>query len=176
MSERIAIFVDGGNMFYAQRNNNWHLDYVKIKNYFSLNRELYGAYYFTATPSSDQPEQIKRYRSFRSVLINNDWTVKDKEIKTIIDKETGDKIVKGNLDIELVFRMITTSAGWDTGYLLGGDGDYVPILEYLANSGKKIIVIGRRESTAIELINVAHQFIDLNSLREHIERKRKESP
>ncbi len=173
MTDKVAIFVDGGNMFYAQRENGWFIDFKRVRDFFSANREIYGAYYFTATPPADDPIAVKKYRAFRGFLISNDWTVIDKEVKVITDKTTGQRILKGNLDIEVVFRILTSVDGWDIAYLLGGDGDYVPILEHLANLGKKTIVVARRETTAIELINVAHQFINLNSIREHIERKNK---
>jgi uncharacterized LabA/DUF88 family protein len=171
MADRVAIFVDGANMFYAQKANGWHIDFRKVRDYFSVNREIYGAFYFTATPPVDDLQAVRKYRSFRGFLISNDWTVIDKEVKVIVDKATGQRKLKGNLDIEVVFRMLTSAEGWDIGYLLGGDSDYLPILEHLANLGKKIIVVARRETTAVELINVAHQFIDLNAIRGRIERE-----
>jgi uncharacterized LabA/DUF88 family protein len=170
MTDRVAIFIDGGNIFYAQRDNGWFIDFKKVRNYISANRDIYGAYYFTATPPVDDTEAVKKHRGFRGFLVTNNWTVVDKEAKVIKDRTTGKRVLKGNLDIEVVFKMLTTADGWDIAYLFGGDGDYVPILEHLANLGKKIIVVARRQTTAVELINVAHQFIDLNELREHIER------
>lgn len=170
MADRVAIFVDGANMFYAQRDNGWYIDFKKVRDYFSLNQDIHGAFYFTATPPASDPEAVKKYRGFRGFLINTDWTVIDKEVKVIKDRKTGVKILKGNLDVEIVFKILTSCQAWDKCYLLGGDSDFATILEHLANLGKKIIVVGRRESTANEIINLAHEFIDLNDIRGNIER------
>ena len=40
MATRVAIFVDGANMFYAQRDNGWRIEYKKIFQHFTTNREL----------------------------------------------------------------------------------------------------------------------------------------
>ena len=99
------------------------------------------------------------------------YSVKEKEVRVHYDKDTGQVKLKGNLDIELVFRMLTTSQTFETAVLLGGDSDYIPVIEHLANNGKKVIVVGRRQSTATDLINVANQFIDLNDIRDRIDKR-----
>ncbi len=54
--ERLALFVDGANMFYAQRENGWWIDWGKVHRYFCGDRILYGAFYFTATPPAGEPD------------------------------------------------------------------------------------------------------------------------
>ncbi|MFQ5894820.1 MAG: NYN domain-containing protein [Nitrospinota bacterium] len=169
---RLALFVDGSGMFYAQRDNGWHLDYKRVLEYFADNRELYGAFYFTATPTSADPERMEKYRRFRRALIGIGYSVIDKEVKTVRDRETGQLRLKGNLDIELAFRLLTTADGWDELILMGGDSDFVPILEHLRNVGKSVVIVGRRESTALEVINVANRFINLNEIRSRVEKIR----
>jgi len=170
--ERIALFVDGAAMFYAQRDNDWHLDYNNVFHYFADNRELAGAWYFTASPSPANTERLERYRKFKYALTQIGYSVKDKEVRVLYDKDTGQVKLKGNLDIELVFRMLTSAGSYDTAVLLGGDSDYIPVIEHLINNGKKVIVVGRKQSTATDLINVASQFIDLNKLRDRIVKRK----
>ncbi len=169
--ERVALFVDGASMFYAQRDNGWHMDFRNVYQYFTDNREVAGAAYFTATPPIGERERYEKYRGFRQALIHMGYTVVDKEVKVMTDPITGQTKVKGNLDIELVFRMLTSIASYDIAVLLGGDSDYVPIIGHLVNLGKRVIVVGRRQSTSTDLVNVASQFIDLNSLRSRIEKR-----
>lgn len=169
---RLALFVDGSGMFYAQRDNGWHLDYKRVLEYFADNRELCGAFYFTATPASGDPERIEKYRRFRRALIGIGYSVVDKEVRAIRDRETGQVRLKGNLDIELVFRILTTTDRWEEIILMGGDSDFVPVLEHLRNLGKAVTIVGRRESTALEVINVANRFIDLNDIRPRVEKIR----
>lgn len=202
---RIAIFVDAANMFYAQRENRWHIDYKRLLEYFLKDKEFSGAYYFTGTPFYQEPQKVKGYRNFKKLLIYAGYTVIDKEVKVIkgnelvwkilINEKTIEETVKekkidkdkiklynveielikefkdkrkANLDIEMVLKMVTTMNNYDCAILLGGDSDFVPIIEYLQNCGKKIICVGRRQSTALEIINISNEFIDLNDIKSNI--------
>ena len=169
--EKIALFVDGAAMFYAQRDNGWHIDYRSVYHYFIDNREKVGAWYFTATPQASDAGALDRYRKFKYSLTQMGYNVKDKEVRVLYDKNTGQVRLKGNLDIELVFRMLSSVHSYETAVLLGGDSDYVPLIEHLVNLGKKVIVLGRRQSTAIDLINASSQFIDLNDIKDRIEKR-----
>jgi uncharacterized LabA/DUF88 family protein len=169
--ERLALFVDGANMFYAQRENGWWIDWEKVYRRFCGDRNLYGAFYFTATPPAGEPERVQKYRGFKKRLQHIGFRVVDKEVKVIQDS-SGQVKLKGNLDIELVFRMLSGISSYDELILMGGDSDYVPIIDHLVNLGKFVVCVGRRASTAIELINAASKFIDLTDIRQDIERPR----
>src|SRR5438132_950312 len=104
---RVALFVDGANMFYAQRENCWHLDFRLVHQYFMDNREKAAAYYFTASPPVGDTAKVDKYRRFRTALIHMGYTVVDKEVKVLSDPDTGQVKLKGNLDIDLVFKMLT---------------------------------------------------------------------
>lgn len=170
--ERVGLFVDGAAMFYAQRDNDWHIDFRNVYHYFTDNRDKAGAWYFTATPPASDPDALERYRKFKHALTQMGYTVKDKEVRVLYDKNTGQVRLKGNLDIELVFRALSSLNSYDTLVLLGGDSDYVPVIEHLVNLGKRVVVVGRRQSTAIDLINASSEFIDLNDIRERIAKSR----
>lgn len=166
--ERVALFIDGSAMFYAQRDNGWHIDYRNVYHFFTDNREIAGAWYFTASPRAGDIERLERYRKFKYALIQIGYSVKDKEVRVLYDEKAEHPKLKGNLDIELVFRVLTSVSRFDTAVLLGGDSDYIPVMEYLVDQAKKVILVGRRQSTATDLINVASQFIDLNDIRDRI--------
>lgn len=169
---RVALFVDGANMFYAQRDNGWHIDFRLVHQYFFRNRERAAAYYFTASPSAGDQIRVDKYRRFKTALIHLGYSVVDKEVKVITDRSSPEQVkVKGNLDIELVFKMIVESAAYDEVVLMGGDADYVPIINHLRNIGKIVVVVARRQSTSMDLINAATRFIDLESIRSEIEKE-----
>lgn len=170
-STRVAIFVDGANMFYAQRDNHWHIDWKKVLEYFTTNKEQSMAFYFTARPNSSKADQVERYKKFRQALIYMGFSVVDKEVRVIHDDKTGQPILKGNLDIDMVFQMLAGHDKYDEAVVLGGDSDFAPIFEYLRNVGKTVICVGRRASTAIDLINVSSKFIDLETIRKRIEKE-----
>ncbi len=170
----IAVFIDGANMFFAQRAAGWHIDYSKVLGYFSRGLHLHGAYYYTATPPVGQTERVLKYRQFRKALINKGFTIKDKEVKVIQNRDGSVKL-KGNLDIELVMDMIANRENYDIALLMGGDTDFVPVVNFLRSEGKKVICVGRRKSTGLELINTASEFIDIDDIRDHIEKRRSET-
>jgi uncharacterized LabA/DUF88 family protein len=175
MRMRVAIFVDGANMFYAQRDNGWHIDYKKVYDHFTKGREIWGAYYFTGTPPYDNITEIKEYRAFRGALIHIGYYVVDKEAKIITDRTTGSRTLKANLDVEITLHIMATMGSYDEIIFLGGDSDFAPLIKHLRENGKHVICVGRRQSTARELINVSNKFIDLNEIKDEIEKRKGEA-
>jgi uncharacterized LabA/DUF88 family protein len=170
--QRVALFVDGANMFYAQREQKWHIDYKLVYQYIFNNREKAGAYYFSASPSPSEQERLVTYRKFRTALINMGYQVVDKEVRIITDPITKVQTKKGNLDIDMVFAMLTSVNLYDEAVIMGGDSDFIPVIKHLRNSGKSVTVIGRRVSTATDVINAASKFTDLEAMRKEIEKRR----
>jgi uncharacterized LabA/DUF88 family protein len=167
---RIALFVDGANMFYAQRNIGWHIDFKKVKGYFMQGQEDAGCYYFTATPPAHEPEKVKSYRGFKNALINIGYEVIDKEVKIIQDKVTGVTKMKGNLDIDIVFRMLVSMNTYDRAIMMGGDSDFIPIISHLKNCGKEVMCVGCKNTVSTEIRNTA-KFVDLEDIRGMIEKE-----
>lgn len=170
--QRVALFIDGANMFYAQRDNGWFIDFRSVYQMFTDNREKAAAYYFTATPPAADPEKVRNYRRFRTALQSIGFSVVDKEVKVISTPSAGVVKLKGNLDIELVFRILTEKDTYDEAVLMGTDSDYVPIVSHLRAIGKTVTIVGRRESVSHDLLNVANKFIDLNAIRDRVEKER----
>jgi len=75
------------------------------------------------------------------------------------------------MDVNITLHMVAEMNHYDAIIFFGGDSDFEPLLSYLRNNGKYIICVGKKESTALELINIAHKFIELNDIREKIEKK-----
>jgi uncharacterized LabA/DUF88 family protein len=170
--QRVGLFVDGANMFYAQRDNHWHIDWRSVFHIFTDNKEKAAAYYFTATPPAGDLERINKYRRFKTALQSMGYSVVDKEVRLI--KGEGSDVpvkVKGNLDIELVFRLLTEASTYDEIVLMGCDSDYIPIITHLRAIGKVVTVVGRKGSTSNDLINVANKFVELDTIRNRIERR-----
>lgn len=169
----VAVFVDGSNMFYAQKQQGWYIDWEAVLKHFTAGKQTCGAFYFTAKPAAGNVQAVERYRKFRTALIYMGYDVIDKEVHIIQDPASGQIIrIKGNLDVELVFRMLTSAHGWDEGVLMGVDLDYIPIINHLRNLGKTITCVGRRQMTSLELINAATTFKELEELRKLIEKKK----
>ena len=69
---------------------------------------------------------------------------------------------KGDWDVGLAIDAIKLSSKLDAIILITGDGDFVPLVEYLKNSGCQVEVASFGKSTSAKLIEVADDFIDLD--------------
>ena len=161
---RLAVFVDGANMFYAQRKLGWHLDYRKLYELLTKDYEVYNAFYFTSVPTPVDPS----LEGFLRALTAMGYTVRRKALKEIVDQETGETFRKANLDIELVIDMFNTVDLYDVAVLCTGDGDFERAVELLRSRGKRVLGVGSREMAAYDLINAVDRYIFLEDLREQI--------
>jgi uncharacterized LabA/DUF88 family protein len=141
--DRLSIFVDGNNMFYAQQKN---------------------AFWYTGLKDSQDQ------RGFRDALISLGYTVRTKILKEYYDDSSGRYSQKANLDIEIVVDMFNTVEQYDRVVLLSGDGDFERAIELLRSKNTHITVVSTEGMIARELRNATDRYIDLNDIREQIEK------
>ncbi len=159
---KLALFVDGANLFYAQRKLGWHIDYRRLYEYLSQDYHVYNAYYYTSVPTPVDAS----LEGFLRALTAMGYTVRRKPLKEIVDQETGQTFRKANLDIELVIDVFNTVDLYDVAILCTGDGDFERAVELLRSRGKRIIGVGSREMAAYDLINAVDRYIFLEDLRD----------
>ena len=68
---------------------------------------------------------------------------------------------KANWDVGIVIDAIRIAPSVDTLVLVSGDGDFVLLVEYLKNQGKRVEVIAFGRSASSKLKEVADEFLDL---------------
>jgi uncharacterized LabA/DUF88 family protein len=68
---------------------------------------------------------------------------------------------KADWDVGIVVDAIRVSASVDVIVLVSGDGDFIPLVEYLKNQGKRVEVIAFGKSTSSKLKETADEFINL---------------
>jgi uncharacterized LabA/DUF88 family protein len=164
--ERVAVFVDGANMFYAQRKAGWHLDYRKVYEYLTRGYAVHNAFYYTSVTSPPDPGA----EGFLRALTAIGYTVRRKVIKEMMDPETGLVTRKANLDIEIVIDMLSTLERYEVAVLVSGDGDFERAVELLRSRGKRIVGVGLRSMAAYELVNATDAYLYVDDLRELIEK------
>ena len=69
---------------------------------------------------------------------------------------------KADWDVGIVIDAIRTSAALDVIVLCSGDGDFISLVEYLKNQGKRVEVMAFGRSTSGRLREIADEFIDLD--------------
>jgi len=70
---------------------------------------------------------------------------------------------KADWDVGIVIDAIRTSPGLDVVVLVSGDGDFIPLVEYLKNQGKRVEVMAFGKTTSSKLKETADEFIDMDS-------------
>ncbi|WP_439343040.1 LabA-like NYN domain-containing protein [Vacuolonema iberomarrocanum] len=164
---RLSIFVDGNNMFYAQQKNGWFFDPRRVLTYFQTvqpNTTLTNAFWYTGL--KDPQDQ----RGFRDALISLGYTVRTKILKEYYDDNSGKYSQKANLDIEIVVDMFNTVEQYDKVVLFSGDGDFERAIELLRSKSTHITVVSTEGMIARELRNATDRYIDLNDIRAKIEK------
>ncbi|AXY67552.1 NYN domain-containing protein [Thermosynechococcus sichuanensis E542] len=164
--ERLSIFIDGNNMFYAQQKNGWFFDPRRVLEFFTRDPNIVLVNAFWYTGLKDMQDQ----RSFRDALINLGYTVRTKLLKEYYDETLGKYYQKANLDIEIVIDMFNTVGQYDRVVLFSGDGDFERAIELLRSKNTHITVVSTEGMIARELRNATDRYIDLNEIRPFIEK------
>ncbi|MBW4634637.1 MAG: NYN domain-containing protein [Iphinoe sp. HA4291-MV1] len=159
--QRIAIFIDGANLFYAAMHLNIEIDYTKLLQYLTKKRQLLRAYFYTGIDYTNEKQQ-----GFLLWMSRNGYRVVSKEL---IALPNGSK--KANLDIEIAVDMMTLARYCDTLVLLSGDGDLAYAVDNITYRGIQVEVVGLGSMTSESLIRVADSYIDLELIKQDIQKK-----
>jgi len=68
---------------------------------------------------------------------------------------------KADWDVGITIDAVKTAPEVNTICLVSGDGDFIPLVEYLKNQGKRVEVIAFGKSASSRLRETADEFIDL---------------
>ena len=174
--EKIALFIDGANLYAASKSLGFDIDYRKLLTAFSKRGYLLRAYYYTALIEDQEYSSI---RPLIDWLDYNGYRVVTKAAKEFTDS-MGRRKVKGNMDIELAIDAMEQAETIDHLVLFSGDGDFTKLVEALQRKGRKVSVVSsvatQPPMIADDLRRQADNFIDLVSLKAEIGRAPSERP
>lgn len=175
--ERLALFIDGSNLYAAAKALGFDIDYKLLRAEFMRRGKLLRAFYYTALLETEEYSPI---RPLVDWLNYNGFTMVTKPAKEFTDS-AGRRKVKGNMDIELAVDAMELAPHVDHIVLFSGDGDFRPLVESLQRSGVRVSVVSTIRSQppmiADELRRQADNFIELEDLRDVIGRPpREDSP
>jgi uncharacterized LabA/DUF88 family protein len=172
--ERLALFIDGSNLYAAAKALGFDIDYKLLRQEFERRGKLLRAFYYTALLENDDYSPI---RPLVDWLHYNGFCMVTKPAKEYTDSQ-GRRKVKGNMDIELAVDAMELAPRLDHVVLFSGDGDFKPLVESLQRQGVRVSVVSTIRSQppmiADELRRQADNFIELDALREVIGRPPRE--
>ncbi|MCR4275703.1 MAG: NYN domain-containing protein [Candidatus Wolfebacteria bacterium] len=95
----------------------------------------------------------------------------------LYEQEDGTTRRKANCDVEMAFYLMKERDNFDRAVILSGDGDFLPVLKYLKEKGKEIIILARGPRTAREIRQFAgsnfRDFVRLENVIKYDEEKNK---
>jgi uncharacterized LabA/DUF88 family protein len=167
---RIALFVDGANLYATAKTLGFDIDYRKMLSHFQSKGFLVRAFYYTALV---EDQEFSSIRPLVDWLDYNGFTVVTKNVKEFTDS-MGRRKIKGNMDIELAVDAMEMADHCDYMVIFSGDGDFRSMVEAVQRKGVRVAVVSSVNTNppmiADELRRQADEFIDLSQLITHIGR------
>ncbi len=168
--ERLALFIDGSNLYAATRALGFDIDYKLLRSEFMRRGKMVRAVYYTALIENEEYSPI---RPLVDWLQYNGFTLVTKPAKEFIDS-TGRRKIKGSMDIELAVDAMDMADHVEHIVLFSGDGDFRPLVGALQKKGVRVSVVSTIRSSppmiADDLRRQADNFIELDELRDVIGR------
>jgi uncharacterized LabA/DUF88 family protein len=169
-TERLALFIDGANLYSAGKNLGVEVDYRKLLDEFRHRGQLVRAYYYTALIENEDYSPI---RPLVDWLQYNGFKVVTKPAKEFTDA-SGRRRVKGDMDVEITVDMLNLSPHVDHVVLFSGDGDLTRLVQAVQERGVRVSVVSTVKTSppmiADELRRAADTFIELADLAELVGR------
>ena len=151
--QRVGLFVDIQNLYYTARNvYNARVNFNAILKDAVGERPLVRAIAYGI--KADMPEE----QTFFDALKKAGFEVKLKELQSFYG---GAK--KGDWDVGIVMDIIKLIPKLDVVVLASGDGDYIPLLEYLQILGVRVELVSFGKSTSSKMREIIDHYLDLDN-------------
>ncbi|MBI1330028.1 MAG: NYN domain-containing protein [Alphaproteobacteria bacterium] len=169
--EKLALFIDGANLYGAAKGLQFDIDYRKLLEVFARKGILVRAFYYTAVA---EDQEFSPLRPLVDWLDYNGFAVVTKPLKEFTDSQ-GRRRVKGNMDIELAIDVMEMADTVDHIVIFSGDGDFRRLVEAAQRKGRRVSIVStiRTQPPMVgdDLRRQADNFIDLEDLRAMIARE-----
>lgn len=167
LKNTIYIFIDASNLWQAQKAKGKFIDYEKtlkhIKDKFQgddVKGFFYTAYPANGTRNYSLDGKHKFYTYLKKGLR---FVVRKKELKRITTSDENGESVheKGNMDVEIVIDAMHQFKNYDTAVFFTGDSDFLALVTYLKNRGKKVYTFSSKNNVSMEMRTGADGYFDV---------------
>lgn len=152
--QRVGVFVDAQNMYHSAKNL-YHakVNFKKILEGAVGNRQLIRAFVYVIKTETGEE------KAFLEALEKSGYEIKVKDLQVF-----AGGMKKADWDVGMAMDAVILADKVDVAVLVTGDGDFVPLVEYLrVNKGLRVEVVSFERSTSSRLIEVADSFTDLGA-------------
>ena len=163
-TDRLALFIDGANLYAASKSLGFDVDYKKLLEEFRKRGVLVRAYYYTTVVEDQDYSPI---RPLVDWLDYNGYSLTTKPAREYTDAQ-GRKRWRGDMDIETAVDMMQMAEHIDHAVLFSGDGDFRRLVEAVQRKGVQVTVVSTLKSqppmTSDDLRRQADAFVELADL------------
>ena len=169
-SNRIALFIDGANLYATAKALGFDIDYKRLLADFQNRGTVVRAFYYIAMI---EDQEFSTIRPLVDWLDYNGYTVVTKAIKEFVDA-SGRRKVKSNMDVELAVNAMELAKNIEQMVLFSGDGDFRSLVAAMQRRGVRVTVVSTTATQPLmiadNLRRQADEFIDLKELQPKISR------
>ena len=154
--QRIAVLIDVQNLYHSAKNlYEAKVNFREVLNRAVSQRRLVRVFaYVVRTKTGEE-------KPFFEALTELGIETRIKDLQ-----EFYGGLKKADWDVGIVIDAIRVSPSVDTICLASGDGDFVPLVEYLKNQGKRVEVLAFGKTSSLKLKESTDEFIDLDKMPE----------
>jgi len=149
--QRVEVLIDVQNLYHSAKNlYQARVDFDEVLKKAIAGRKFIRAFaYVVRTKTGEE-------KAFFEALIKLGIETKVRDLQEFYG---GTK--KADWDVGIVIDAIRTAPGVDVVVLCSGDGDFIPLVEYLKNQGKRVEIIAFGKTTSLKLKEAADEFLDI---------------
>lgn len=151
-AQRVGVFIDAQNLYHSAKHlHNKRVNFGNILETAVSGRELVRAFAYVITTESGEESE------FLEALEQMGIELRSKDLQIFYG---GNK--KADWDVGLAIDAVRTATKLDTVVIVSGDGDFIPLVEYLQlNEGCRVEVISFAKSSSSKLMETADAFVDM---------------
>ena len=170
----IYVFIDASNLWEAQKAKGRFFDYEKLRNFIKkeFNSSIIKIFYYTAYPADGTRDYSLegKHKFFTFLKKGLGFIVRKKELKRIaVITEEGQSIEeKGNMDVEITIDAMHHIKKYDIAVLFSGDSDFLALVTYLKNRGKKVYIFSSKNNISEELKKGGDGYFDVLEVKKDI--------
>ena len=151
-NQRVGVFIDTANLYHSAKNL-----YSSKVNFGQVVKDGVGGRLLTRAVAYVITTESGEEKSFFDALEKMGIETKTKNLQIF---SGGSK--KADWDVGIAIDAIKLANKLDAIILVTGDGDYVPLVEYLKMQGCQVEAIAFGKSSSAKLIEAVDDFIDLD--------------
>ena len=155
--QRVGIFVDVANVELATDKLSRRLDWTKVLNKLTKDRQLVRAVAYS--PVHEDINVSLESQRFTEPFVDRGYRLVTKPLKKF-----SDGTVKANVDIEMTVEILEMLDRLDIVCLVSGDGDFEPLVRTIQSKGVRVEIVSIGAATAMALKRAGDKFTDLAAI------------